>query len=132
MYAPIPSRRCSGHPARAARSGHSRSKGEALLDLIGLGAVRNVAATELPMGAQKNLEVVRALMAGPRMLLLDEPAAGPVIENGRIVAQGSSSSMLASDDIAEKYLGVGANFGQGDAVRQAAVTERLRSILQST
>ena len=28
------------------------------------------------MGAQKNLEVVRALMAKPRMLLLDEPAAG--------------------------------------------------------
>ena len=53
-----------------------RSKGAALLDLVGLGAVRDVAATELPMGAQKNLEVVRALMAGPRMLLLDEPAAG--------------------------------------------------------
>ena len=53
-----------------------RRKGEALLDLVGLGAFRDAAATELPMGAQKNLEVVRALMAGPRMLLLDEPAAG--------------------------------------------------------
>ncbi len=51
-------------------------KAEALLDLIGLRAFRDIAATELPMGAQKNLEVVRALMARPRMLLLDEPAAG--------------------------------------------------------
>ncbi len=55
-----------------------------------------------------------------------------VIENGRIVAQGSSASILASDDIAEKYLGVGTSYGQGDAVRQSAVTERLRSILRPT
>ena len=33
-------------------------------------------ATELPMGAQKLLEVVRALMAQPKLLCLDEPAAG--------------------------------------------------------
>ena len=52
------------------------AKGEALLDLIGLSAFRDTAATDLPMGAQKNLEVIRALMAEPRMLLLDEPAAG--------------------------------------------------------
>jgi branched-chain amino acid transport system ATP-binding protein len=48
----------------------------ALLDLVGLAAFRDVAATELPMGSQKLLEVVRALMAQPRLLLLDEPAAG--------------------------------------------------------
>ena len=51
-------------------------KGESLLDLIGLLPFRDAAATDLPMGAQKNLEVARALMAAPRMLLLDEPAAG--------------------------------------------------------
>ena len=33
-------------------------------------------ATDLPMGEQKLLEVIRALMAQPRLLLLDEPAAG--------------------------------------------------------
>jgi branched-chain amino acid transport system ATP-binding protein len=48
----------------------------ALLDLIGLANLRDAPATDLPMGAQKNLEVARALMARPRMLLLDEPAAG--------------------------------------------------------
>ena len=52
------------------------NKAEALLDLIGLSAFRDTAATDLPMGAQKNLEVIRALMAQPHMLLLDEPAAG--------------------------------------------------------
>ena len=48
----------------------------ALLDMVGLSRFRHDAATDLPMGAQKLLEVSRALMARPRMLLLDEPAAG--------------------------------------------------------
>lgn len=51
-------------------------RADALLDLVGLKAFRDVAATELPMGGQKLLEVVRALMSQPRLLLLDEPAAG--------------------------------------------------------
>jgi branched-chain amino acid transport system ATP-binding protein len=53
-----------------------RARAEALLDLVGLAAFRDAAATDLPMGSQKLLEVVRALMAEPRLLLLDEPAAG--------------------------------------------------------
>jgi branched-chain amino acid transport system ATP-binding protein len=52
------------------------AKAAELLDLAGLSPFRATAATDLPMGAQKLLEVVRALMAGPRLLLLDEPAAG--------------------------------------------------------
>ena len=51
-------------------------KAERLLDLAGLSAFRDAAASELPMGAQKLLEVMRALMARPRLVLLDEPAAG--------------------------------------------------------
>ena len=51
-------------------------RAQALLDLVGLSAFRDAAATELPMGAQKLLEVIRALMAQPRLVLLDEPAAG--------------------------------------------------------
>jgi branched-chain amino acid transport system ATP-binding protein len=52
------------------------ARADALLELVGLRAFRDVAATDLPMGSQKLLEVVRALMAQPRLLLLDEPAAG--------------------------------------------------------
>jgi len=48
----------------------------ALLDLAGLADYREASAIDLPMGAQKLLEVIRALMAEPRVLLLDEPAAG--------------------------------------------------------
>jgi branched-chain amino acid transport system ATP-binding protein len=47
-----------------------------LLELVGLASFRDSAATDLPMGAQKLLEVIRALMARPKLLLLDEPAAG--------------------------------------------------------
>jgi len=49
---------------------------EALLDLVGLRRSRDVPATDLPIGAQKLVEIIRALMARPRLLLLDEPAAG--------------------------------------------------------
>lgn len=52
------------------------ARADAFLDLVGLSRFRHDAATDLPMGAQKLLEVSRALMARPRMLLLDEPAAG--------------------------------------------------------
>jgi branched-chain amino acid transport system ATP-binding protein len=53
-----------------------RARAEALLELVGLSAFRDAAATDLPMGSQKLLEIVRALMAEPKLLLLDEPAAG--------------------------------------------------------
>lgn len=52
------------------------ARADALLDLVLLSRYRDTHATELPMGAQKLLEVLRALMAQPRLLLLDEPAAG--------------------------------------------------------
>ena len=53
-----------------------RRTAEALLEVVGLAHRRDDPAVSLPLGAQKLLEVVRALMASPRMLLLDEPAAG--------------------------------------------------------
>ena len=52
------------------------AQAEALLELVGLASFRDAAATALPLGAQKLVELCRALMARPRLLLLDEPAAG--------------------------------------------------------
>ena len=49
---------------------------ERLLKMADLAHYRDAHAVNLPMGAQKLLEVIRALMARPRLLLLDEPAAG--------------------------------------------------------
>ncbi|MDY0258871.1 MAG: ABC transporter ATP-binding protein [Desulfovibrio sp.] len=48
----------------------------ALLELVRLQDFWNEAARNLPYGAQRRLEIARALATEPHMLLLDEPAAG--------------------------------------------------------
>ena len=47
-----------------------------LMHYVGLGNVGNEQAKNLPYGAQRRLEIARALAAEPLLLLLDEPAAG--------------------------------------------------------
>ncbi|MDS1029849.1 ABC transporter ATP-binding protein [Bacillota bacterium LX-D] len=47
-----------------------------LLDIFGLKEKANELAKNMPYGEQRKLEIVRALAAKPKLLLLDEPAAG--------------------------------------------------------
>ena len=47
-----------------------------MLEAVGLTQVKDELATSLPYGMQRRLEIARALATRPRLLLLDEPAAG--------------------------------------------------------
>jgi len=47
-----------------------------LLDIMGLADRRDLVANNLPYGLQRRLEIARALALRPKLLLLDEPAAG--------------------------------------------------------
>jgi branched-chain amino acid transport system ATP-binding protein len=63
---------------RAFREGEAAVEQQVLglLDIFGLGKFRDTPATSLPYGDQRRLEIVRALATRPKLLLLDEPAAG--------------------------------------------------------
>ena len=47
-----------------------------LLRIVGLADAKDELATSLPYGKQRHLEIARALATQPKLLLLDEPAAG--------------------------------------------------------
>jgi branched-chain amino acid transport system ATP-binding protein len=57
-----------------------------LLAFVGLEAAADEEANSLAYGQQRLLEIARALAAGPRLLLLDEPAAGLSVEETRRLA----------------------------------------------
>ena len=53
-----------------------RERAKEILDIFGLKEERNLLAYNLPYGKQRKLEIARALATNPKLLLLDEPAAG--------------------------------------------------------
>lgn len=67
-------------PFPTPRERELRAEAERALELFELLPYRRRRAAELPYGLQKQLEMARAMAAQPRVLLLDEPAAGMTAE----------------------------------------------------
>lgn len=63
-------------PAQRAEEARCREKAMELLHFVGLEKQADAEAGGLSYGQQRLLEIVRAMASGPRVLLLDEPAAG--------------------------------------------------------
>ena len=63
-------------PAYRAKEREIEEKSMGLLKIFGLESEAENLASNLPYGAQRRLEIARALATEPKLLLLDEPAAG--------------------------------------------------------
>lgn len=93
-------------PAVRRADAECRAEAARLMDFVGVGKYRDADASQMPYGALKRLEIARALAASPKILLLDEPAAGlNHTETGEIedlirkVAQSGVTVLLVEHDM---------------------------------
>jgi branched-chain amino acid transport system permease protein len=77
---------CSTAAARAFEH-TARIRADAALDFVGLGDLRNSSADSLPYGHLRLLELARCLVASPKVILLDEPAAGLTQHEGYLLRE---------------------------------------------
>ena len=63
-------------PSYAKTERAMNEKAESLLEVFGLADEKDYISANLPYGKQRKLEIARALATSPKLLLLDEPAAG--------------------------------------------------------
>jgi len=65
-----------GSPVSRREEKRDKKRAQELLDFIGIGEYADRLARNLPYGVQRRLEIARALGTEPKLILLDEPAAG--------------------------------------------------------
>ena len=112
------------------------------LEFVGLRERSNEAASGLPYGAQRRLEIARALATGPRLLLLDEPAAGtnPVEKDALqqlirdITATGVTVLLIEHDmrlvmSVADRVVVL--NFGKVIAAGQPSEVQRDPAVIEA-
>jgi len=94
-------------PDPALRHGDVHRRADELLTRLGLADVADREVSEIPTGLARRVEVARALMTGPRLLLLDEPASGQDERETeefagllRDIAAGGTAILLVEHDIA--------------------------------
>jgi branched-chain amino acid transport system ATP-binding protein len=75
-YRTPPWKRIVRFPSALREEAELRARGDAVLDSLGIGHLKNEVAHNLPYGYQRILGVAIALAAKPRLLLLDEPLTG--------------------------------------------------------
>ncbi len=80
---------------RPFRSSAARSRAAEIIDYVGIGDVAGRPAAGLPFGTLKRVELARALVAEPKLLLLDEPAGG--LNHEEVAELGSFIRRLRDD-----------------------------------
>lgn len=63
-------------PKAKKEEARNRKKAEEVLEYMGLSSIKNQLAAGQPYGIQKKIELARTLMCNPKLIILDEPAAG--------------------------------------------------------
>jgi branched-chain amino acid transport system ATP-binding protein len=76
-----------GFPAARRAEREAAERAERLLDRFGLLPRAHAPAQSVPLGSQKLVEICRALASAPKVLLLDEPAAGLGVDDVAVMVE---------------------------------------------
>jgi branched-chain amino acid transport system ATP-binding protein len=132
-----------GSPRSRSDERIARQHAHEVLERLGLGDVTDTPVGQLPYGRQKLVDIARAVLANPNVLMLDEPAAGTSAEERQAIASyirsllapGNLAIMLVEHDIkfvsglAEQIVAL--DFGAVVAAGKPAEVVRDQKVIES-